>query len=372
MNKKVYFDNVATTSVNDDVLKTYKELLDKSYCNSDALYDDGVAIYNMQEKSREIIARLLNVDKEEVIFTSGASEANSLAIKGLCLNNQNKKHIISTIYEHSSAYNALKQLETKFGYEVTYLMPGEDGRINPEDVRKALRSNTILVSIMLVNNEIGSVNDIDAIKEIVKKNPGTYFHSDITQGLAKIDIDLKDVDMASFSAHKIHGLKGSGVLIKKKHVELLPLVNGGQQEFGVRGGTSNAIVNTVLAKTLRIALERHENEDKKIKVLKYYFENRIKEIPEVKINSPVGNIDNLINISTPIKSEVLLNALNAKGIMVSSKSTCGSRKNEGNRALKALGVDEDYAIRVSFDYDNTKEEVDYFIDCLKEDINKYA
>ena len=371
MDRKVYFDNVATTRTDSDVLKTYKDLLDKHYCNSDALYDDAVTISNMMERSRENIAKLLNVEKEEVIFTSGASEANSLAIKGLCLRNKDKKHIISTIYEHSSAYNALRQLEDDFGYDVTYLMPGKDGKIDPEEVRKNLRPDTILVSIMLVNNEIGAVNDIDEIKKIVKKHSGTYFHSDITQGLGKINIDLKDVDMASFSAHKIHGLKGSGVLIRKKHVELLPLINGGQQEYGIRGGTANALVDIVLAKTLRMALERQKESYRHIEELNAYFREQIKEVKGVSINLDNG-IANLINISTPIESEVLLNALNAKGIMVSSKSTCGSKKNEPNRALKALGIDDDHAIRVSFDYENTKEEIDHFISCLKEDIDKYA
>lgn len=369
--KKIYFDNVATTKTNKEVLKTYKELLDNYYCNSDALYDGGVEIYNMLEKSRENIARLLKVEKEEIIFTSGASEANSTAIKGLCLKNQNKKHIISSIYEHSSVHNALKQLEDEFGYDITYLKPNEFGVIEVKDVENNLRQDTILVSIMLVNNEIGAINNIDEIKKIVKKHPGTYFHSDITQGVGKIDIDFKDIDLASFSAHKVHGLKGSGVLVKKKHVELLPLINGGQQEFGVRGGTSNALVDIILAKTLRITLENKDNDNKIIKELNKYFKERIKEIPEIKINLE-NSIDNLINISTPIKSEVLLNALNNQGIMVSSKSTCGSKKNELNRALKAIGVDEDYAIRVSFDHENTKEEIDYFITCLKENIKRYG
>lgn len=369
--KKIYFDNVATTSLNEEVLKTYEELLAKYYCNSDALYDDGVAIYNMQEKARSIIADLLKVNREEIIFTSGASEANSMAIKGLCLNNQKKKHIISSAYEHSSVHNSLKQLEEKFGYEVTYLKPKENGRIDPEDVKRALKEDTILVTIMLVNNEIGAINDIDTIKKIVKKHSGTYFHTDITQGLAKVDIDFNDIDMASFSAHKIHGLKGSGVLVKKRHVELLPLISGGQQEFGIRGGTSNALVNIVLAKTLRLALENRDKNENIIKELKSYFLKRIKEVENTKVNSPVNGVDNLVNISTSVKSEVLLNALNARGIMVSSKSTCGSRKNEGNRALESIGANEDYAIRISFDYSNTKEEIDYLIAALKEDVKKY-
>ena len=369
---KIYFDNVSTTSLNDEVRKTYKDLLDKYYCNSDALYDDGVAIYTLQEKARANIASMLNTDPKEIIFTSGASEANSLAVKGLCLKNKDKKHIITSIYEHSSTYNAVKQLEENFGYDVTYLLPDENGVIRPEDVEKALRDDTILVSIMQVNNEIGSINDIDAIKEIVKKHSGTYFHTDITQGFGKLPVDLKDIDMASFSAHKIHGLKGSGVLVKKRHVELLPLISGGQQEFGIRGGTSNAPVNIVLAKTIRIALENEENFRKKGKELHDYFLNKINSVNGVSINSPVNGIEILFNINTPVPSEVLLNALNLKGIMVSSKSTCSSKEKGTNRTLTAMGKDEDHAIRVSFDYSNTKEEIDYFIDVLKEAIAAYA
>lgn len=369
---KIYFDNVSTTSLNKEVLKSYEDLLDKYYCNSDALYDDGVIIYNMQEKSRANIATYFNVKKDEVIFTSGASEANSLAIKGLCFANPNKKHIITSIYEHSSVYNAIKQLEDNFAYEVTYLKPNNNGVIEPKEVKKALKDNTILVSIMYVNNEIGSINDINAIKEIVKKHSGTYFHSDITQGLGKLDIDLKDIDLASFSAHKIHGLKGSGALIRKNHIKLLPLISGGQQEYSIRGGTSNAPTNIVLAKTLRIALENKDKYEEYLKELKDYFISNISKLDKVTINSPKDGISNLINISTPIPSEVELNALNAREIMVSSKSTCGSRKNEGNRTLTTLDINEDYALRISFDFSNTKEEIDYFINCLKEDIERYG
>lgn len=368
--KKVYFDSVATTSLNPEVSKTYKKLLDEYYCNSDALYDDGVAIYRMMETSRKNIANMLKVDEREVIFTSGASEANSMAIKGLCLNQTKRKHIITSVYEHSSAHNAIKQLEENFGFEVDYLMPDANGVIDPQKVKEKLRSDTILVSIMFVNNEIGAINDIDEIGRIVKLNSGTYFHSDLTQGIGKLDFSLKNIDLACFSAHKLHGLKGSGILIKKQHVNLLPLINGGQQEFGIRGGTSNALVNICFAKTLRIALENKDKYKDYIHSLNEYFINEAEKISGLKINN-VG-IDSLINLSTPVKSEVMLNALNLRGIMVSSKSTCSSREHGTNRALSAIGVDEDYAIRVSFDYSNTREEIDYFMECIKEAIKKYG
>ena len=367
---KVYLDAVATTNVDKDVLDTYTNLLKEHYCNSDALYDDGVTIFKMQEKARGIIAELIGVKKDEIIFTAGASEANSLAIKGLALKHRDKKHLITSCYEHSSAHNAFKQLEEEFGFEVTYLNPDKDGIITIDEVKKFLRNDTLLVSIMMVNNEIGSINNVSEVASLVKKHSGTYFHTDITQALGKCDIDLTNVDMASFSAHKIHGLKGSGVLVKKEHVELLPLISGGQQEYSLRGGTSNALVNIVLAKTLRIALENKDKYHDYMNELHNRLVDGIKDF--VKINSSEKALSSLVNISTPIKSEVLLNALNQKGIMVSSKSTCGSRKNELNRTLKALDIDEDYAIRVSFDYTNTIQEIDYFVDCLKEIIKTYA
>ena len=372
MPNKIYLDHVSTTKTYPEVLDTYKKLLDEYYCNSDALYDDGVAVYRLQEQARANIANLLNVRANEIIFTSGASEASSLAIKGLALENLDRKHIITSIYEHSSVYNAIKQLEEKLGFEVTYLEPNEHGVIEAEEVRKALRKDTLLVSIMCVNNEIGAINDINTIKEIVKKESNAYFHTDMTQSLAKMQIDLKDVDMASFSAHKIHGLKGSGFLYKRDYIKLAPLISGGQQEFGIRGGTSNALVNIVLAKTLRLALEDFDKNHQKVNELYNYCLAKLNELDFVKVNSFVGGIDNLINISTGVTSEVMMNALNAKGIMVSSKSTCGSRENEPSRVLKSIGVDDNYAIRISFDKTNTKEEVDIFIDCLKEIVNKYA
>lgn len=369
---KIYFDNVSTTSLNKDVQKTYFELLDKYYCNSDALYNDGVEIHNLQEKGREHIADLIGVKKDEIIFTGGASESNNLAIKGLCFRYPEKKHIITSIYEHSSVYNAVKQLEMSFGYDVTYLMPNKDGQIDPKDIKDALRADTILVSIMFVNNEIGVINNIEEIKKIVKRNGGTYFHSDITQGFCKEDIDLSDIDLASLSAHKIHGLKGSGILIKKSNVELLPLISGGQQEMGIRGGTSNALVNIVLAKTIRIALENKEKYKEYLNELREYFIKKVSEIDNVQIHIYKRSLKTLFSLTTPVPSEVLVNGFNSKDIMISSKSTCSSKSKNMNRTLSNVGIDEDHTVRVSLDFNNTKEEIDKFVEVLKELTKNYG
>lgn len=368
----IYFDNVATTSINDEVKKTYIDLLNRYYCNSDALYNEGVEVFNLQEKSRKNIAELLNINSNELIFTSGASESNNLAIKGLCFKNSDRKHIITSVYEHSSVYNAIKQLEEEFGYSVTYLKPGIDGRINPEEIDKSITDNTILVSIIFVNNEIGVINEINAIKKIVKKHNGVYFHTDITQGFCKLDIDLKDIDLASFSAHKIHGLKGSGGLIKKSHVDLLPIISGGQQENGLRGGTSNALVNIVLSKTIRIAMENRIKYDTYLSELRDYFITNINKINGIKLNIFENSIRTLFSITTTIPSEVLVNGMNINGIMISSKSTCSSKTKKTNRTLTNVNIDEDYTVRVSLDFINTKEEVDIFMTTLKKLVDNYG
>ena len=367
---KIYLDHVSTTRPDPEVLETYFHLLRTQYSNSDALYDDGVTLYRLQEQSRARIAELLGVKAEEILFTSGASEANNMALKGVAWKKRSG-HIISSYYEHSSVYEALKQLQSH-GFEVTLLKPGANGRIDPQKVAEALREDTILVSIMQVNNELGSINDISAIKKIVKKQSHAYFHCDITQALGKTDVDLEDIDLASFSAHKIHGLKGSGVLVRKRHVEMEALISGGQQEFSLRGGTSNAPVNIVLAKTLRKALEKQPAAAKRISTLHAYLMERLKSLDGVRINSPADGLANLVNISTPVKSEVMLNCLNLKGIMVSSKSTCGSRKSEVSRSLEAMGIDDEYALRISLDAENTEAELDQLIRALKESIEKYG
>lgn len=369
---KVYLDSVSTTSINPEILKTYEKLLADHFYNGDSLYDDGVTVYLLQEKARENIAELLKVKKDDLIFTSGASESNNLAIKGIAMANPDRKHIISSVYEHSSVYNSLEQLRRIGGYEITYIYPDKNGIIDPKKVKNALRNDTLLVSIMHVNNEIGAINDINAIKKIVKNNSATYFHTDATQSLGKIDIDLKDIDLASFSAHKIHGLKGSGLLYKRQHIKIEPLISGGQQEYGLRGGTSNAPANIVLAKTIRLALDDQKSNYDRISKLYDHCLAELKKIDGVCINSPSDGIRTIINFSTSIPSEVLLNALNLRGIMISSRSTCGSRINEPSRVLTSMGIADDRAVRISFDGSNRLEEIHYFIESLKEILQKYG
>ncbi len=365
--KSIYLDNVSTTKVDPEVLETYIRLLN-DYYNSDALYDGGVTVYRHQEKSRKLIAEMLNVRYQEIIFTSGASEANNFVIKGLSLLHPHG-HIITSYYEHSSVIEALKQVSRTLGIDVSYIMPQSDGTIDPRDVKEALREDTFLVTIMKVNNEIGAINDLKAIRKAMG-NHKAFLHSDMTQALGKIAIDLKEVDMASFSAHKIHGIKGSGFMYKKEHIAIEPLISAGQQEFHLRGGTSNSPANIVLAKTLRKALAKL-TDDQRIDEYHDHLINGLKAIKGVRINSTSSCIRSLINISTPIKTEPMINALNLKGIMVSGKSTCGSKEDEPSRTLEAMHIDSDHALRISFDGDIEKEDLTYFLESLKEIIEKY-
>lgn len=374
MQNKIYLDNASTTQLNEEVLSSYQKMIATYFENSDALYDSGVKVKSFQENSRKAIADFFNVPKESIIFTSGASEANNIAIKGSVFFDNDRKHIITSSIEHSSVLNAMYQLRDYFGFDLTILEVDIQGKINLETLKNSLNKNTCLVSLMYVNNEVGSINPIKEAAKIIKKNSNAIFHVDMVQALGKINIDLHDIDLASFSAHKIEGLKGSGLLIKKPHIKLLPLINGGQQEFGLRGGTSNALVNSLLYKTIRLCYENQDNNY--INKLNNYFINQLLTIDGILINSPEDGVKNIINFSyEKIYSEVMMNALNNKGIMVSAQSTCASNSNNPSRVLLSMGysnIRSNTCIRVSLSRHNTKDEIDYFITTLKEIVSKYG
>ena len=297
----IYLDYVATTPLRPEVLSTYNNLLEKYFFNADSMYDKGIEVNRLMEHSRKLISEMLKVKEDELIFTSCGSESNNLAIKGVAFQYQNRgKHIITTAIEHSSVYETCKELEKTFGFEVTYLKVDQKGCISLQELQDSIRDDTILVSIMYVNNEIGVINPIEEIKQIVKKYDKIKLHFDMVQALGKLPIDLTDVDLASFSAHKIYGLKGSGLLFKRRSTTIVPLINGGQQEFGMRGGTSNACSNIVFAKTLRLALENFDNKAKHIKMINSYARKCLNQIEGVIINSDeTCCISSILNFSCP-------------------------------------------------------------------------
>lgn len=372
----IYLDYVATTPLRPEVLSTYNNLLEKYFFNADSMYDKGIEVNRLMEHSRKLISEMLKVKEDELIFTSCGSESNNLAIKGVAFQYQNRgKHIITTAIEHSSVYETCKELEKTFGFEVTYLKVDQKGRISLQELQDSIRDDTILVSIMYVNNEIGVINPIEEIKQIVKKYDKIKLHFDMVQALGKLPIDLTDVDLASFSAHKIYGLKGSGLLFKRRSTTIVPLINGGQQEFGLRGGTSNACSNIVFAKTLRLALENFDNKAKHIKMINSYARKCLNQIEGVIINSDeTCCISSILNFSCPgYKPEVILHDLESEEIYLSTRSACSSKSENISRIMAQLNLDKEIAssaLRISFGEHTTIEDIDKFCYYLQESLRK--
>lgn len=367
----IYLDYASTTPLSEEVAAVYEKLLKEYYGNADSLHDIGRKSGKLMEKSRAQIAQLLHVYKDEILFTSCASESNNAAIKGAAWKYQNRgKHLITTCVEHSSVHNTMEQLREYFGFEVSYLPVNAKGSVELEDLKKALRKDTVLVSMMMVNNETGAINPIEECAEYVHTHSRALFHMDGVQALGKLPLSLSDVDMATFSAHKINGLKGSAILYKKRNIELVPLISGGQQEQGLRGGTSNVATNVVFAKTLRLALENQAAAYAHVAKLNAHLRNALSSMEDIVINSSEDSSPFILNIShLRIGSEIMLNALNAKGFAVSAQSTCSSHSKAISHVLLAMGLDEvraTHAIRISLSHLTTIEEVDAFLDAVKE------
>lgn len=372
----IYFDNASTTSVRPEVARVYKKLIDESFANADAMHTPGRKVHRQVEQAREHIARSLGVKEGEILFTSCASESNSLALVGYVLaNRQRGNHILTSNVEHSSTKHAIDFLESQ-GFEVERLPINEEGVVTPETVRSHMRKDTILVTLMHVNNEIGSINPIGRIADVVHEHPTCVFHSDCVQSFGKIDIPFDKLDMATISAHKIHGVKGSALLMKKNRIALHPIVFGGQQEQGLRGGTENAPANIVLAKTIRLAMEEQKDTYAHVKEIRDFLVREISAFPGGNINSPKDALPYILNVSfDQLTSEVLLNALDERGICVSAKSTCDSRSSHASEVVLALNHSPKYAehaIRLSFSKDNSLEEAKQFMKAMKEIVQNYG
>ena len=372
----IYFDHSSTTSVRPEVSNVYSQLLAQQYGNPDSLHALGRKAHALLEKSRENIAKMLHVLPGEILFTGCASESNSLAIIGYALANRNRgNHILVSNVEHPSVMHSMEWLK-QFGFEIEYLPINSNGIITPSLVKERIRKDTILVSTMHVNNEMGAINPVKEISEVVHSIPTCVYHVDCVQSFTKIDVPFECMDLATISAHKIHGLKGSALLMKKKKVKLMPLIQGGQQEQGLRGGTENAPSNIVLSKTIRLALEEKEEVYKRVSKINQYIRKELSKIKGAHINSKEDAIPYILNISfDQITSEVLLNALDQRGICVSAKSTCSSHQKNYSSTLVAMGYSEKIAthmIRLSFGKDNTMEEASIFIKTCKEILNQYG
>lgn len=372
---EAYFDNSATTKVLDSVKDIVVKTMTEDYGNPAAKHRKGMEAEQYIRDARKIIADTMKVQEKEILFTSGGSESNNMALFGAAWANQRAgKHIISTSIEHPSVYNPLGVLE-ELGFEVTILPVDHDGHISLKELEEAIRPDTILVSTMYVNNEVGAVEPVEEISKIIKaKNPSTLYHVDAIQAYGKYVIRPKKqgIDLLSVSSHKIHGPKGVGFLYIRNGVKIKPLIYGGGQQAGMRSGTENVPGVAGFGAAAKEMYTNHAEKVQKLIELKDYMTDRLGEIDGTVINSKKGEASapQIVSVSFEgVRSEVLLHALEDKGVYVSSGSACSSNHPGISGTLKGIGVAQkllDSTIRMSFGMFNTKEEVDYTIDVLKE------
>lgn len=354
------------------MIDVYSKALQEYYGNPSSLHQIGVQADKVLASAREMAASLLEVLPEEIIFTTGGTESNNMAILGAVQSYRNRgKHLITTQIEHSSVLNTFTELQNR-GFDVTYLPVDRNGVISVSDLEKALRPDTILVSIMHVNSEIGSIQPIAAIGELLERYPKIIFHVDAVQSFAKIALHPKKwaIDLLSISGHKFHGPKGTGLLYKSKKISLAPIQFGGGQEYGLRSGTQNVPGIIAFTKAMRLSKERQVFFETEVRVLRERLWQGLQAVQEVSINSPQDGAPHILNISVDgIKAEVMLHALEKRGIMVSTRSACSSKEEKISYVLEAIQLPRDKAIsalRISLSSFTTAEEIDKTIHAIKQ------
>ena len=370
----IYFDNSATTMPYDEVIQEVSNGMKEYFGNPSSLHKIGMNCEKRLNEAREYFASTIKSNRDEIYFTSGGSEGNNLILKGLL---KPGHHFITTTFEHHSIINTCKELEAN-GVKITYLDVDSEGRISLEDLEEAIRKETTLISIMYVNNEMGAIQDLEAIGNLIKERSSrAKFHVDAVQGYGKLPIDVNKakIDFLTVAGHKIHGPKGTGFVYIKKGIVLNSLISGGGQEKGLRAGTENLPAIIGFEKAAKITFENIDERYKYISDLKEYFIEKLKEIKDVRINSGTNKFSPyILNVSfLGVRAEVLLHLLEDSGIYVATGSACTSKSSaaHGSYVIKALGLNNkeiESAIRFSFSYQNTKEEIDYTIDVLKKSL----
>lgn len=367
-----YLDNSATTRCMECVTDRMVRVMRVDYGNPSSLHRRGVEAEHYIKEAKDFFARNLKVAAKEICFTSGGTESNNLALIGAARANQRTgKHLITTAMEHPSVLNTMRYLEEE-GFSVTYLPVDHDGLVSLETLEKAVLPETILVSVMYVNNEIGAVQPVEKIAQIIKKqNPGTLFHVDAIQAYGKYRIfpAREGIDLLSVSGHKIHGPKGIGLLYMNEKVKIRPILFGGEQQKGIRSGTENVPGIAGIAEAARVCYEGLDAKIDRLYDLKKHFVEGIRNLDGTVINGRTGrdSAPHIVSVSFQgIRSEVLLHALEEKGIYVSAGSACSSNKPAVSRTLQAIGVNRELlgsTLRFSFSFETTREEIDY---CLLE------
>lgn len=377
-NSKIYFDNAATTYVDPRVLASMLPYFSEEYGNAESLHSKGKSAKIAIDSSRETVAKILNCHPSEIIFTSGGTESNNLAIFGTARANKNKgNHLLTTVIEHSSVLEPFRKLETE-GFEVTYLKVDNEGFVNPDDLLKAIRPDTIMASVMYANNEIGTIEPIKKLGEICK-NKKIIFHTDACQaaGFETLNVEDLNVDLLTINAGKIYGPKGVGALYIRKNTKIEPIIYGGGHENGLRGGTHNIPGIVGLAKALELTHAEQKIKNAHLIELRDILINEIlSKIKNSKLNGPnplnpthaSSRLPNNINFSIKgIESQNLLLQLDEAGICVSTGAACGARSTKPSHVLQAIGISQeliDATIRVTIGKQTTKNDINYFLDTL--------
>lgn len=368
----VYLDYSATTPVNKEVLESFNKASLDFFGNPNSLHKLGMQSKKLIDDATEQISSILNVKPNEIIYTSGSSESNNLAIKGIALKYKNRgKHIITSPLEHSSIYGPLNFL-TENGFEVDFVKLNSNGLVDLENLKELIREDTILVSIASVNSEIGLLQPIEEIANIVKEHPKCFFHVDMTQSIGKVDIPLTNIDLMSFSAHKIYGLKGIGCLIKKEKVLLEPIIHGGKSTTVFRSGTPATPLIVSISKALRLEHTSLDEKYKNVLEKRNYLKERLEKYENVYINSNDYSIPYVLNFSViGVKPETMLHALEMDDIYISTQSACST--GQMSKPVFAVTNDEKIALsslRISISNYTTKEELDLFLKSFDKNYKK--
>lgn len=374
----IYFDNSATTPIIDEVLTTYDQACKQFIGNPSSLHDLGTKSFSLLTKAREQIAEILDKKSEEIIFTSGGTEGNNMIMKGVSTARRMfGKHILVSSIEHPSVLEPAKQLKD-LGFDIEYIAVTKDGIIDLDDLKAKMRKDTILVSIMAINNEIGTCQPIKEVCDILKDYSNTYLHVDAVQAVGKINHEeylLDRVNFATFSGHKFHAPRGVGFIYKQKNCKLDPLLAGGGQEFQLRSGTENIAGIAAMSKAFRLSYEHLNNDKQKMIALNKHLINFLQELKKVTIFSNNYSIPEIITFGIQgIKGEVLLHALEEQGIYVSTTSACSSHKKLASNTLEQMKVadkEATTAIRLSLSYLNTEEEIKKFINIFSKVYQKF-
>lgn len=375
-NTTIYMDNSATTPVRKEVAEEMIPYLTENFGNPSSIYDPGKTSKNAVEDARKKVAHAIGAEENEIYFTSGGTESDNWAIKGIAFANKSKgKHIITSAIEHHAVLHTCEWLESQ-GFEVTYLPVDKYGMVVPEDLKNAIRNDTILISIMLANNEIGTIQPVEEIGKIARKNR-IYFHTDAVQAIGHVPIDVRkmNIDLLSLSGHKFRGPKGCGALFIKKGTKIETLLHGGAQERKRRAGTENVPAIVGLGKAIELATGEIEESNKTLLALREQLIKGLLKIPKTHLNGhPAERLANNVNVTFEyIEGESLLLLLNSKGIYASTGSACNSTSLEPSHVLTACGVPHEIvhgSLRLSLGNMNTEKDVDRVLEALPEIVQK--